>query len=70
MAKGFPKYKFGEQVDFYHRTPTSQELCHGEIQIIDAYGSIEVPDEVSYDIFVNGNTLYKHIAESDIIRSY
>ncbi len=58
---GKPKFKVGDKVRF---TIQGQEL-EGEVLVVDAYGTFFEPDDVSYDIMVEGkNMLYKHIQES------
>lgn len=60
-----PKFKRNDMVVFKFR---DDEKC-GMIQIVDAYGTFEQDDELSYDICVEEeNCLYKHIRETDIVR--
>lgn len=60
---GKPKYTYDDEVKF---VIDGKEVC-GKIAIIDAYGTFEQNEEVSYDIFVESeNTLYKHIRESSL----
>ncbi len=59
---GKPKYTLGENVVF---------MCNGtqksgRISIINAYGTFEQGDEVSYDIYSpEENMLYKHVIEME-----
>ena len=63
--KGYPKFKFGDKVKF----TINDETYEGYIYIIDKYGTFEYPDDVSYDIMVDGyngsaECLFKHIKET------
>jgi hypothetical protein len=61
---GKPKYKYQDKVSF----KINDKTVEGSIYIIDAYGTFENPNEVSYDILSESeNTLYKHIPESEIL---
>lgn len=61
---GKPKYKYQDKVAF----KINGKTVEGSIYIIDAYGTFENPNEVSYDILSESeNTLYKHIPESEIL---
>jgi hypothetical protein len=61
---GKPVYQRRNFVTFQAKTETKS----GTIYIVDAYGTYERPDEVSYDIYVEEERcLYKHISESYII---
>ena len=51
---GKPKYKVGEEVYFVCRKGKNQEAI-GRICIIDAYGTWEQQEEVSYDILGNSS---------------
>lgn len=70
-AKGFPKavYKRGDEVSFRF----DGKDVHGEIFIVDAYGTFEQNEEPSYDIMVddyydNGErVLIKHIRQSSLL---
>ena len=46
---GKPKYKLGDRVKF----DVSGRRYHGNIYIIDAYGTFEDESDVSYDIMVH-----------------
>lgn len=69
---GKPKYKVGEEVCFVYGKDRDQEI-KGRICIIDAYGTWEQQEEVSYDILGNSSeesdkrVLFKHIRESEIV---
>lgn len=67
---GKPKYKLGDRVKF----DIDGRRYHGNIYIIDAYGTFEDESDVSYDIMVddwgdyyNEECLFKHINERMII---
>ena len=62
---GKPKFQRGDKVKFTW-TRDGQEISKtGSIYIVDAYGTFEQNNEVSYDIFVEEeNCLYKHFVES------
>lgn len=61
---GKPKYTYGDEVSFKLEGQTRK----GTIYIVDAYGTFEKPDEVSYDILSKDESiLYKHIPESLIL---
>lgn len=63
--KGKPKYKVGTTVKFI----VGDELKTGEIFVVDAYGTFDNPDDVSYDIMVESdNCLYKHIQEKYVVQ--
>ncbi len=65
---GKPKYVCGDLVEFYWGEDCTRV---GHVFIIDAYGNPSHPAEPSYDIFVNtdeGECLYRHVCESDVIR--
>ena len=63
--KGKPKFKIGDKVQF----TLDNETFYGEIYIVDAYGTWDDPNDVSYDIMVNNwgpkkeECLFKHITE-------
>lgn len=60
---GSPKYTYDDEVKFI----INGKEVRGKVAIIDAYGTFEQNEEVSYDIFVESeNTLYKHIRESGL----
>lgn len=73
---GYPKYKLGDKVKFKF---FNNEIREGIIEIIDKYGNIDNPDDVSYDIMISdyihpndktqtpGLCLCKHISENSII---
>ena len=69
---GKPKYKVGEKVCFVCGKDRDQE-AKGRICIIDAYGTREQQEEVSYDILGSRSevpdkrVLFKHIRESEIV---
>ena len=69
---GKPKYKVGEEVCFVYGKDRDQE-AKGRICIIDAYGTWEQQEEVSYDILgsrseeADRRVLFKHIRESEIV---
>jgi hypothetical protein len=61
---GKPKYKRNDRVRF----EVYDTVYEGSIYIIDAYGTFEYTDDVSYDIIVDvgpsgEKTLFKHIPE-------
>lgn len=59
-----PKYKYGDIVSF----KCNNKKHTGEVYIIDAHGTFERPDVVSYDILVKDeNILYKHIGEDELL---
>jgi hypothetical protein len=64
--KGKPKYKIGDKVQFILEEGT----FYGEVYIVDAYGTWDNPNDVSYDIMVDNwgpnkeECLFKHITES------
>lgn len=65
--KGKPKYKVGTTVKFI----VGDELKTGDIFVVDAYGTFDNPDDVSYDIMVESeNCLYKHIQEKYVVQRY
>jgi hypothetical protein len=63
--KGKPKFKIGDKVQF----TLDNETFYGEVYIVDAYGTWDDPNDVSYDIMVNNwgpkkeECLFKHITE-------
>ena len=70
---GKPKYTYGDKVKFDINYEGKTYLLEGAVNIIDAYGTFEQNEEVSYDIIVeNGDfpsdypCLFKHIRESDL----
>lgn len=71
---GYPKYKKGDIVrfntmsydDVHHEREPQPVKSIGEIYIVDAYGTFEQNDEVSYDIMIPGVVLVKHCVESTI----
>lgn len=70
---GNPRYDYGDKVKFsvFDENKKEHELV-GEIYIIDAYGTFEQNEEVSYDIMVEespfGNPcLFKHITEPGVL---
>lgn len=69
---GRPKYKIGEKVFFYFDNGKEKVECFGKVEVVDSYGSLEVSNEVSYDILgtdyrnLDEVALYKHIRESDM----
>lgn len=60
---------------FYHRQDLvmfllQKELKIGVVWIVDAYGTFEQNEEVSYDIYVEEeNCLYKHIRQSEVLKA-
>ena len=57
---GNPKFKCGDKI----QVTLQDEIFEGVIYIVDAYGTFENPDEVSYDVLSESdNILYKHIPE-------
>lgn len=59
--KGNPKFKEGDKVKF---SCNGKDLI-GTIYIVDKYGTLDDPSDVSYDILVESeNCLYKHFTES------
>lgn len=69
---GKPKCKVGEEVCFIWGKEKTQK-AKGRICIIDAYGTWEQQEEVSYDILGSRSeepdrrVLFKHIRESKIV---
>lgn len=62
---GKPLYKLGQCVEFI----CNRKTRIGEIEIVDANGTLEQNEEPSYDIFAAEENLFcKHIRESDIIK--
>lgn len=58
---GKPKYSRGQTVEF----EINGRTVKGKVEIIDAHGTFEQNEEVSYDIYSEEeNMLYKHIRES------
>ena len=58
--KGNPKFQLNQRVKF----TVDNQMLEGVIHIIDVFGTFEYNEDVSYDIFVDGeNCLYKHIPE-------
>lgn len=66
---GNPKYKLGDIVTFR----VDNEMYEGKIMIVDAYGTFEQNEEVSYDILVEKCSKYskgiffKHVTENLIL---
>ena len=59
---GKPLFKINEKVEVV----LQDRVLEGKIEVIDAYGSLRYPDDVSYDIMINENgedILYKHVLE-------
>lgn len=57
---GKPKFKLNDKVSF----TLQEETIEGVIYIVDAYGTFDNPNEVSYDVLSEAkNILYKHIPE-------
>ena len=72
MSIGEPKYKRGDMVCFGDASADKDELFVGRVCIIDAYGTFENPNEVSYDIMIDldgQEVLWKHIPES-VVQGY
>lgn len=62
-----PKYDINDNVTF----TIDDMVFTGTIVIVDAYGTFENPNEVSYDIIAvweGRDTLFKHIGEHMILR--
>lgn len=60
---GYPKYKVGDKVSFI----VNKAVLHGDIYIVDRYGTFEDNTDVCYDIYVKDeNTIYKHINEKNV----
>lgn len=62
-----PKFEYNDIVSFEVRMSKDVKpiTLEGTIAIIDAYGTFEQNEEVSYDIYVPSmNTLFKHFRES------
>ena len=58
--KGKPQFKVGDKVRFF----VQDTMYTGYVYIVDAYGTFEYPDDVSYDIMLEDERcLYKHIPE-------
>lgn len=57
---GKPKFELNDKVSF----TLQEKTIDGVVYIVDAYGTFENPNEVSYDVFSEDeNILYKHIPE-------
>lgn len=57
---GKPQFKVGDKVRFF----VQDTMYTGYVYIVDAYGTFDYPDDVSYDIMLEGERcLYKHIPE-------
>ena len=63
---GKPKFNYGDKVYFEIRMNKDAPLITlaGTVEIIDAYGTFEQNEEVSYDILVPEYGLFKHMRES------
>ena len=62
-----PKYKINDRVTF----TLNDKVITGTIAIVDAYGTFENPNEISYDIIAAWegiDTLFKHIGEHMILK--
>ena len=62
-----PKYKIDDRVIF----TLDDKAITGTVAIVDAYGTFENPNEVSYDIIAvweGRDTLFKHIEEHMILK--
>ena len=62
-----PKYKINDRVTF----TLDDKVITGTVAIVDAYGTFENPNEVSYDIIVvweGRDTLFKDIGEHMILK--
>lgn len=62
-----PKYKIDDRVTF----TLGDKVIIGTIAIVDAYGTFENPNEVSYDIIAvweGKDTLFKHIGEHLVLQ--
>jgi len=63
---GIPKFNFGDKVKF---TINGEGTFHGDVYIIDKYGTFEDNSDVSYDVMVHDygerkeDCLFKHITE-------
>jgi len=64
--KGHPKYKIGDNVKF----TLEDRTYHGNVYIVDEYGTWDDDSDVSYDVMVNDwgdnhdkECLFKHITE-------
>lgn len=58
--KGKPQFKVGDKVRFF----VQDTMYTGYVYIVDAYGTFDYPDDVSYDIMLEDERcLYKHIPE-------
>lgn len=58
--KGKPQFKVGNKVRFF----VQDTMYTGYVYIVDAYGTFEYPDDVSYDIMLEDEKcLFKHIPE-------
>lgn len=57
---GKPQFKVGDKVRFF----VQDTMYTGYVYIVDAYGTFDYPDDVSYDIMLEDERcLYKHISE-------
>lgn len=69
--KGKPQFKLGDRVQF---TLPEEGTFHGEVYIIDPYGTWDDPSDVSYDIMVDEwgpkkeQCLFKHITEKLVVK--
>lgn len=62
--RGKPKFKVGDVVRF----KCQDKVKVGTIEIVDRWGTFDIPIDVSYDIMVESeNMFYKHFTEQDII---
>lgn len=62
-----PKYKIDDRVTF----TLGDRVLTGTVAIVDAYGTFENPNEVSYDIIAvweGRDTLFKHIGEHLVLK--
>ncbi len=68
---GEPKFKREEQVRFTFDIKGEERSFDGVIYIVDAYGTFEQKEEVSYDIeaLMDGEVvLFKHVRESCVTK--
>ena len=72
-------YQYGEKVEFeigpihdWNGNIVKEKTnIIGVIEIIDRFGTFEQNEEPSYDVYnKEDNTLYKHIRQSEIIKSH
>ena len=61
--KGNPKFKLGDIVKFQ----LEETVYEGTVCVVDKFGTFENPNDVSYDVIIDGKGIFKHITENLII---